>query len=883
MKLADLEKILPHKKRTIKDLANYIMVKSGVSPNYSLFLGAGASVTSGVHSGAQLVDTWRKDIYTLLSGKEYVDVKTAKEYLVDKESAWYEPSNEYSSLFEKIFDLPTQRRRFVEHQVDGKLPSIGYSYLVELFQAGFFDTVFTTNFDDLINEAFYQFSRERPTLCAHDSSIKGLSVNSSRPKIVKIHGDYLFDSIKSTLNETESLESNTKDKLIEFTKKYGLIFIGYAGNDKSVMDVINHLLRQDDYLRNGIYWCFRKDDDINPELQKILHKERVYYLEIDGFDQALAEIHSYHNPAGLSLEANLKSSKRELMFGNFVQDNYQLSSNKYIREDLERLKKHTNKLDISNLISELSDSKFLDDGVTEVEFRDLLSLDNLIKNHNLDEAEKSAERQISICDNETLRKSYISRLISIFCAKEQYDRALIQMDKLLESDEYSISLHLKKSSLYRNISDRFDFVSGLLDVFKYSYSIRNEYINVCLEYLESKNPKEKVSLDKMKDEVEKSIRLDPSLDNPAWLLIEKVAAKIKESDGKVKNYIEFIESKIKIMEGVNPGHVNTLRFKSEFLCSQKSSDNKTNLENIDKIIVLINDINHIYTVSSKTKREEVIDVLLDIHNSLMLMVAKDKALPVITAFIDKYIKDESEINDVGLLLFKANYSLSYEYDLMKAKKIALQAVELNGSDRHVTKILDILHYGDSDIENCENIMKRFKGKISSKSYDLAQSQILTDSKRYDEALACLDKALAAGMHFNTYLVSYTFILLKEGSYQKVINLINQNIKYFDKPSEKNALIINREVANKMAGLKINKTDIRNAIGSDDKGGVSICGHILLGDEVRAKGLIDDRVNSNFSEYYMFSKWPAIPEQYLDKYKKMICTATADVVTLQRIA
>jgi hypothetical protein len=61
------------------------------------------------------------------------------------------------------------------------------------------------------NEAFYQFSRERPTLCAHDSSIKGVSVNSSRPKIIKVHGDYLFDSIKSTLNETESLEINTRE------------------------------------------------------------------------------------------------------------------------------------------------------------------------------------------------------------------------------------------------------------------------------------------------------------------------------------------------------------------------------------------------------------------------------------------------------------------------------------------------------------------------------------------------------------------------------------------------------------------------------------------------------------------------------------------------
>ena len=101
----------------------------------------------------------------------------------------------------------------------------------------------------MLNEAFYHFSDVRPHVCAHDSSIGSLSVLSDRPKIIKLHGDYLFDDIKNTLKETESLENNTREKFIEFSKDYGLIIVGYSGQDRSIMDVLNYLVQQEEYLK----------------------------------------------------------------------------------------------------------------------------------------------------------------------------------------------------------------------------------------------------------------------------------------------------------------------------------------------------------------------------------------------------------------------------------------------------------------------------------------------------------------------------------------------------------------------------------------------------------------------------------------------------------
>ena len=208
---------LKHKLRSEKDLINHIGIREEGASNYSLLLGSGASVTSGIRSAGELISEWKKDLFLQAKGED-ASIDNLDEYYEKECASWFNPINPYSSLFEKRYDLPSQRRRFIEMEVDNKLPSIGYAYLTSLIDEGFFNTIFTTNFDDLLNEAFYHFSNKRPIHCAHDSSVNGISITSKRPKILKLHGDYLFDDIKSTIRETESLEQNTKNKMIEFCK-----------------------------------------------------------------------------------------------------------------------------------------------------------------------------------------------------------------------------------------------------------------------------------------------------------------------------------------------------------------------------------------------------------------------------------------------------------------------------------------------------------------------------------------------------------------------------------------------------------------------------------------------------------------------------------------
>ena len=332
---------LRHKEKKISDLVRFLSIRCDETPNYSLLMGAGCSITSGIKSGTQLINDWKKEIIEYAD--DYDTSITSDEYF--EKQNWFDERNPYSSLFEKRYDLQRQRRAFVENEVANKNPSIGYAYLVKLIENNYFNAIFTTNFDDLLNEAFYRFSNVRPVVCAHDSAITSITVTSKRPKIIKLHGDYLFEDIKSTLRETESLEGNMKNKFIEFSKDYGLIVVGYAGNDRSIMDILSFLLKKEEFLKNGIYWCIRKgDENISDDLKKLLWKDKVFFIQIEGFDELMAELNKRLNKGVLPIDNAILSSEHQIkLIKSLTSNEYvEKSNSKIIQEDSKRLKKMVN-------------------------------------------------------------------------------------------------------------------------------------------------------------------------------------------------------------------------------------------------------------------------------------------------------------------------------------------------------------------------------------------------------------------------------------------------------------------------------------------------------------------------------------------------------------
>lgn len=272
----------------LRSLINILREDGERESKFVLFLGAGASKTSGVPTAREMISEWRKDYISIENDAKATGLNVLS---LDKQH-WHNTPEEYSRLFEAIYHKPAQRRDFIERSLSNTSPSWGYIYLTNLIKSGVFNTIFTTNFDDLLNEACYLYSESiRPIVCAHDSSIRYVRITSSRPKIIKLHGDFLFDNIKNTVTEIESLEKNMKEKFGQFASEFGFIFLGYSGGDKSVMDVLNLLKRQEGNFPHGIYWCVRSEDEISDRLRDLASDGSIEFIKITGFDEFCAELH----------------------------------------------------------------------------------------------------------------------------------------------------------------------------------------------------------------------------------------------------------------------------------------------------------------------------------------------------------------------------------------------------------------------------------------------------------------------------------------------------------------------------------------------------------------------------------------------------------------
>lgn len=869
MKLEDLKNELQHKQRSIGDLISYLKTRTGGCPNYSVLLGAGASVTSGVKSGEELVEKWREEIFKLLSQKKYTDIDSAKKYLMTEQGSWYSEQNEYSSLFEKKFDLATQRRRFVENQVEPATPSIGYAYLSSLCEPSdrFIDTIFTTNFDDLVNEAFYQFSLTRPVVCAHDSSVRSITVTSTRPKIIKLHGDYLFDDIKSTLRETESLEENIKNKLIEFSKEYGLIVMGYAGNDRSIMDVLNHLLKSEEYLKNGVYWCIRKDSYISPELRKLLWKDRVYFVEIDGFDQALAEIH--HSIKGaLSFKDSFVDSKKDLILESFAQDKFELSdTSRFIREDLNNLNKHKNEKDISNLIRELSntmdDTDSLD--ISESLFKSLLKIDTLINSKQYEQAKILAESNLASAESEQMKIRFIRKLIYITKCMGNLSETQKYADVLIDIDEYEHEYYLIKAESFFNMKDGNEFLRENIAKFSESINYLNFLVRRGLAELHSTNEPTFTSEELLRYSQD-SLSLYPSLDNKAWelhlLAIKSKYPNFKSLDEKSRNkLIEECDKLIEKASKINPSNLSYFNLKSNH--PQKGTD-------YTEIKKLADECESIFETSRKSKKREIVRVVMNCYWKMHTHrenIIEDFNSDLLSVFDKKIIKDYDYKNgSVSYHLLKAYYALTIDKDIKTHRSHLEKASKCTDSISRCSTITSLLLSVHEDVDAAKLFVESLKDDLKDEVYYELLHQIEWHQENYKESLMCLETAKSKGLGFGDYVNSKAFIHLCQKNYDETISWCNSNLDRLTNYYDQYVCTVNREAAKKLLGRKVDETALRNIIGKKPGNRVKLACEVLLDNNLCAKRLLDTEIKADYAEYYALKQWPLMNPELIKVYE-----------------
>lgn len=158
---------------------------------YSLLLGAGCSISSSIPGSATLIrDFWLPKLHALKAP----DLKLAdwmeRHYDVTPSHI---PANAYGKVFKDLFATPAERQLEIERICEGVTPGFGYATLAQLISMskGRLSVILTTNFDDLLADALYLFSRERPVVIPHGALSQYIRP-SPRPLIVKLHGHYQY-------------------------------------------------------------------------------------------------------------------------------------------------------------------------------------------------------------------------------------------------------------------------------------------------------------------------------------------------------------------------------------------------------------------------------------------------------------------------------------------------------------------------------------------------------------------------------------------------------------------------------------------------------------------------------------------------------------------
>lgn len=294
-----------HKIITSGQLAQ-VLERSPGSERFCFILGSGASVESGIPSGNELEMQWMEAI--MGDKVRLTDFENSAKYLYEnkkikhsfdeikrewekaKQDKKYLSSEYYFDLYKLYFyPYPRNGYHFLENLIERAEPSIGYHAMAKLLtrENTQNNLVITTNFDSLVEDSLFLYTDKKPLVVSHESLAQYADINVQRPVVAKIHRGLLYEPLNST-EEIAELRSEWRKSLSYAFSTYTPIVIGYGGGDQSLMAFMKEDTTQ---MRNGIFWCYRKQSGLpdKPILEFVEEKEG-YLVAIDGFDELMLNI-----------------------------------------------------------------------------------------------------------------------------------------------------------------------------------------------------------------------------------------------------------------------------------------------------------------------------------------------------------------------------------------------------------------------------------------------------------------------------------------------------------------------------------------------------------------------------------------------------------------
>lgn len=856
MRFEELGKQLESKRRTLADLARYVGTRTDGTPNYTVLLGAGCSVTSGIRPATVLCDTWRQEILLSLGiDTSKMSTEEQRQSLREKESSWYDLQREYSSLFEKRYDLQRQRRMFVENEVKDAVPSIGYLYLTALVEQDYFNTVFTTNFDDLVNEAFFLYSQKRPIVCAHDSSINSITVTSRRPKIIKLHGDYLFDDIKATDRETESLDQNMKEKFIEFAKDYGLVVVGYAGGDRSIIDLLTVLLKNEDYFKNGIYWCIRKHSDIPEELRRLFWKDRIYFVEIEGFDELFSELYSEFNSGDcLPAVATRPENRNDAVTSLLLQNESRFpTTTKTLQSARQRLTRLTKRKAIANQIvnPESKEKAIQSSDFTDDELLILTRIQRLLNEQAFKDATDILLAELKASIRPSFKRRLLLLQIDACVGLRDFSAAIKVLDGLIMEEPKRARWHLKKATVLFEREDKYKCYERALELNDQSEDALSSMAEWHIDGMTNVvGPEKAAHFEKAKGYLYRAVDVNPKHTSPSWSTLHRLLQDNEQPKPKRESELNRIED---FLEKQHRYSWQLLNLKLSRMTSETDSKKQ---EQLLKDIAIAkeretSDEGEWYdTLSLRLmhkcgRRQEAEDLCNKLYSSERRRASSYLADTLITV-LRQFLGD-----DIRAKLAAEEYLMSEDYDF------------------DVFNQLFNLLLDQKDHSTALTLFEKHKQRLSIRTEKVMYRQYYEKISNYDMAMAFIKDIEVLTGKQDVMAESYLLLLAKRPSEAR--KLLQSYLESKNFSAEAAAEIVNYELAKKQAsGAKPDNGRLDDVLKFDVSVRTKAAVAALRGHKTEALTHIREILKTDKTFRFEAMAWPVFEELQSDEgFKKLV--------------
>ena len=287
---------------------------------YALLIGSGVSTSAGIPTGWAITQR----LIVQIAALENADV-------AEDAHGWYrerfgaEP--DYSDLIETLGKSNVERHQIVkgfiepsgdDREAGRKVPTSAHHSIATLASEGFVRVIVTTNFDRLIEAALEDAGVDFDVIDSVDK------INGSRPigrapcTVVKLHGDYLDNRMRNTVDELDGYPPEFDDLLERVFEEHGLVIAGWSATWDNAL---RKALARRSTRRYSVWWAARST--LSREAQRLVSS--LDATVIDGVnadvlfgriaDQvtALGAVERSH-PA--SLPVAVATAKRELAGGN---------------------------------------------------------------------------------------------------------------------------------------------------------------------------------------------------------------------------------------------------------------------------------------------------------------------------------------------------------------------------------------------------------------------------------------------------------------------------------------------------------------------------------------------------------------------------------------